>query len=292
MAAQALSTRVWIQIFKILALVNALAICGDSLFFLTKGFIHHLSFSELRAHEPWGILLNASMSGCLNAAIFPLFNSKEKTSRYFVLISVLATGRSLPIAVLFTGVGATLFIQRKYLALSLAVPLSIALGILIKGQNLFESRGREFIWTQAYYFFREQLNLVIGSGLGGFLVYGPMMTHKSQGIVFIWLHSDWLQTFFEQGLLGFTVIVGMYFHALLRAKKIPQLFSTLTAYAAFGVANMPLRYPLAGLFGAVLIRWAMEKQGVHLTHPPLKEIPSLDLRASLAKALRRVRKLW
>jgi len=52
----------------------------------------------------------------------------------------------------------------------------------------------------------------------------------------------------------------MYLHALRLSRVTPQLFSALVAFGVFSAANMPLRYPLAGLFGAFLIRWAMEKK--------------------------------
>jgi hypothetical protein len=52
----------------------------------------------------------------------------------------------------------------------------------------------------------------------------------------------------------------MYVHALWRARGSVELFSALVAYAVFAMANMPLRYPVSGLFGAFLIRWALEKR--------------------------------
>lgn len=262
MIVQALSIQSWLKIFKAVAVTNALVICGDSLFFTIKGLLNHLPLSELRQHEPWGILLNASMSGCLNASIFPLFNSKDKIFRYLILVSIFAAGRSLPVAVLFVGIGALLFAQKRYRALHWAIPISFIVGFLVKGRGLFESRGRDYIWTQAYYFFRDHLRWSIGSGLGGFYVIGPVLTNKEQGTTFIWLHSDWLQTLFEQGIIGFVIILGMYLQGLRLARVTPQLFSALVAYAAFAAANMPLRYPLAGIYGAFLMRWAMEKSAL------------------------------
>jgi O-antigen ligase len=152
-----------------------------------------------------------------------------------------------------------MLIQRRYREVLLAFPLSLLVGALVKGRNLFSSRGRDYIWTQSYYFFRDHLHWMMGSGLGGFYVIGPALMAKGQTNVFIWLHSDWFQTLFEQGIVGLLLILVMYGHALWRARRVPELFAALTAYAVFGAANMPLRYPICGLFGALLIRWAMEK---------------------------------
>jgi hypothetical protein len=259
MIVQALTIPTWVKIFKALAVVNAVAICVDFLFFSGKVIFQHLPLSEIIHHEPWGLLLNASMSGCFNASIFPFLDRKEKTLRYLVLISIVLAGRSLPIAVLFAGIGASLLIQKRYKELAIAIPGSFALGFLIKGTNLFQPRGRDWIWTQTYYFFRDHIHWAIGSGLGGFYIVGPTLTGKN-GVIFTWLHSDWLQVLFEEGLIGFAIIASMYIHALWRTRKNAQLFSALVAYAAFGVANMPLRYPLAGILGAFLIRWSMEER--------------------------------
>jgi hypothetical protein len=271
MIVQALSVPTWTKIFRGLAVLNALAICADSLFFTVKGLFHHLPWAELRAHEPWGILLNASMSGCFNAVVFHLFHPREKALRAFLLVSILVAGRSLPVAVLFCGIGVSLLLQRRYRALLLAVLGSIAVGFLLKGRYLLDPRGRDFIWSLTFAHFRDHLPWSIGGGLGSFYVVGPALATQGNGPVFVWLHSDWFQTLFEQGIIGFLVVTVMYAHALWRAQKTSDLFPALTAYAAFGVANMPLRYPLSGLLGAFLIRWALEKQNSSASSPTLPE---------------------
>jgi hypothetical protein len=259
MVVQALPVRTWTKIFKGLAILNALAICADSFFFTANGLWHHLPWALIREHEPWGLLLNASMSGCFSAVLFHLFAPREKALRAFLVISILVAGRSLPVAVLFCGIGASLFAQRRYRALSLAVLASFAVGFLLKGRYLLDPRGRDFVWSLAFAHFRDHLPWSVGGGLGSFYVVGPALSSHANAPVFVWLHSDWFQTLFEQGVIGFVLVAAMYAHALWQTRKTSDLFPTLTAYAAFGVANMPLRYPLSGLLGAFLIRWALEK---------------------------------
>lgn len=256
--AQALSVKNWIRVFQVVAFANALALIGHSIYFIFQGLFSGLPLVQVFQFEPWGILFNASMSGCLNAAIFPLIDSKQKFLRGLVLVSVIVAGRSLPVAVLFVGIGSGFFLQRRLRALLLAIPASLIVGYLLKGGDLFASRGRTVIWGKTLSMFQEKLNMAIGSGLGGYYVAGPLLLGPST-IAFIWAHSDWLQILFEQGIIGFLIVLAMYIHALWRTRKTPQLFSALMAYGAFGVANMPLRYPISGLLGAFLIRWAMEK---------------------------------
>jgi hypothetical protein len=257
MIAQTLSIKAWVKILKLAAVVNGIALCTDLVFSITKNLILHVPMQGLP--EPWGILLNASMSGCLNAALFPLFKTEEKFARGLVFISVIASGRSLPIAVLFVGVAALLYSSKRYKEIAAALPVSLALGYLIKGGGLFASRGRDHIWKQALIFFRDHMPWAFGGGLGSFYVIGPTLTTKLDGVYFIWLHSDWLQIFFEQGFVGFNIILVMYLYALRRSRLDPKLFAALAAYGAFAVANMPLHYPIAGLYGAILLRWALDK---------------------------------
>ena len=198
------------------------------------------------------------MSGCFSAALFPLFDSKERFLRSLIVLSIVVAGRSLPIAVFFVAVAAWLFIQKRYKWILVAAVASFAVGFTIKGKLLFHPRGRDFIWSATFHYFREHMSWTLGGGLGAFYLIGLGLSQgTSSG--FIWLHSDWYQTFFEQGILGFLAVLLMYGHAVWRSRTTPQLFVALMAYAAFGVANMPLRYPIAGLYGAVLIRWAMDK---------------------------------
>ncbi|MGZ3698447.1 MAG: hypothetical protein ACXWP5_09950, partial [Bdellovibrionota bacterium] len=260
MVVWAVSLQFWRKFFKAVAVLNAVAICVDLVFHSAKLLLTGYGISSLANYEPWGLLLNASMSGCLNASIYPLFDSKEKIPRYLILVSIVLAGRSLPLATLFVGLAASMLAQKRYKMFALAIPSSFLAGFLIKVSKLFLTRGRGLIWTQAYYFFRDHLHWMIGSGLGGFYVIGPVLHQTKDGSVFLWLHSDWMQTLFEQGIIGFIIILGMYLQALWRSRINPQLFAALAAYAMFGVANMPLRYPLSGLFGAFLIRWAFEKQ--------------------------------
>jgi hypothetical protein len=163
--------------------------------------------------------------------------------------------------VLFSGCCAGWILRKKFWQASLMLPLSFCIGFTLKGAHLFHTDGRTSVWRAAYFYFRDYLHLYQGTGLGGFYVIGPYLSQKF-GVSFTWLHSDWYQIFFETGLPGLGVVLLMYVDALYRSKRLISLFMALTAFGVFGVANMPLRYPLAGLYGAFLIRWALNKKAV------------------------------
>jgi O-antigen ligase len=139
------------------------------------------------------------------------------------------------------------------------VAASLAVGFLMRGHHLFEERGRLDVWFNSMGYIEDRSNFWTGAGLGSFWVLGPSLNPGGQEI-FTWMHSDWLQTLFEQGILGFLSVAILYVHALVRAKRNEALFVSLAGLGAFAIANMPLRFPLAGLYGAVLIQWAMAER--------------------------------
>lgn len=232
----------WINIFKVVGVFNAGLLIG--------GFIY------APHKESWGLLLNASMSGCLSACIFPLFtfSKKERWFKTLLLVSVLASARSQPVAVLFATFAAKFILEKDLGGIFGLLPISLAVGFLVKGKSLFESQGRTEIWLTTYNYFKDHVNPFSGAGLGSFYILGQYLSHG----VFIWLHSDWGQILFETGLIGFILVTILYGHALWRARHSPDLFCALIGYGVFAMANMPLRYPIAGLYGAFLIRWAFE----------------------------------
>lgn len=242
MIVQSFSVITWELIFKALALLNA----GEIILHLT-----------IRPHDiPWGILMNGSMSGCFGAALFPLFRRNERWQRWVIAFSVCLTARSLPIAVLASGWFTSLYMRKQWRWALITPPLGMALGFLIKGRDFLNPDGRAFIWLESFHYFKEQVSFLRGAGLGSFYLIGQTL---SQG-QFTWLHSDWLQIGFETGFIGLVLVAVMYGDALYRLRKLPGLFSALVAFGVFGIANMPLRYPLAGLYGAFLIRSAFDKR--------------------------------
>lgn len=242
-AIQSFSKEFWMAFFKLFALLNALVIIGDKI---------------LHPHtEVWGLLFNASMSGCLNACVFPFFPRREKWLKILILISIITTGRSMPIAVLCAVIASGLFLQRKWKSVFALIPIGIITGFILKGHAFLDTRGRSDIWNLTFHYFKDNVSHIYGMGLGSFYVVGLYLS-RSLPSTFTWLHSDWAQILFEMGAIGLFLVILLYVDALWRSRRAYALFSSLVGYGVFATANMPLRYPLAGLFGAFLIRMAFE----------------------------------
>lgn len=229
------------KFFKVVGLINALLIFA--------GFAIH-------PHDvPWGLLLNGSMSGCFNASLYPLY--KNKWCRGVIILSVVLAGRSIPLAVLASVIATQFLFRRRYLPIFLTALVAASIGFFIKGKMFFYSNGRSWVWERSYDYFKQHVSYWQGSGLGQFYVLGNSFTEGR----YIWLHSDWLQILFETGIVGFVLVAGMYGQALYYARRTPNLFAALVGFGVFAIANMPLRYPLVGLYGAVIVLTAFVLKG-------------------------------
>jgi len=241
-AASFLTLSFWIKFFRVVALVNA------ALIFLTLN-------AQL---YPWGILFNGSMSGCFSAVLLPLYSRKEEKWRWvFVLLSVFAVRRSLPIAVLF----ATALPFLNWYQLSISWWALVGTGFLLKGKLFLEDNGRFGIWRDSFRYWSHYIPLWTGSGLGLYYILFQALSASK----IIWMHSDWGQILFETGIVGFGAVSALYLFALYRAHQQGKyVLSALLGYGMFAVANMPLRYPLSALYGAFLIRWAFNKRSIYV----------------------------
>jgi O-antigen ligase len=235
----------WLTIFQSLAIVNAFWI-----------------LIEWPFHEPQGMLFNASMSGCLNAAIFPLFWSKKKAplvSALLIPLSIVACHQSQPLALLFIPIGLYCIRRKEWDSLLIAAAVSLALGYFLCGDALFHSSGRLQVWADIYRFWIGADSKLLGLGLGSFYYLGPLLTVQKYHLGFLWAHNDWLQILFEQGIVGLVLAVATFQRALVLIYRREALFSSLFVFGCFMIANFPLHNPISALFGAVLIRLAFSE---------------------------------
>lgn len=231
----------WLSLIKITAVINgALIFC-------------------LPARD--GICLNASMSGCLNAVLLPLFfigyRRLHFIPAYFVAVSVLFSGQSQPIALLFISIG-VYFLQRGFWKWLLpAVGASVLVGYLIAGRELFFLNGRDKVWSLLFKFWDDNANPFLGMGLGSFFYIGPSVTVPAFKQPFIFMHSDWLQILFEQGIIGLLLVFTTYVLCLWNLRGNKPLFNSLAVFGCFGLANFPLHNPVSAIIGLVLIHWGL-----------------------------------
>lgn len=231
------------------AAVNAIAMVAGSFF-----------------HMPYGFLINASMSGCFAACMIPILPRFEA---FLSLVAAILAFRHMPFACL-GAMGLALTFRSKYWKVGLLTlpfaPLMVA--------KFFDANGRTETWDTAWKFFENNGHWPFGYGGGSFNVLGPYLT-KHTGALWFWMHNDYLQILFEQGVLGAVLITALLFQLLRKSWNTPMFYSLIGA-ATWATANMPLRYPLGALFCACITRWVFEAEETQILLASRKRHPNFQ----------------
>lgn len=117
-------------------------------------------------------------------------------------------------------------------------------------------RFRERVTPQNLYYLDRKVSLFTGVGSGSFRPLSEpvqdsnFQTHRS---IFPFAHNDWFQVIFEQGLIGFFLLLAVGLHAVYKALARPWLLASLLTYGAIMVVQFPFRYFGSALIGVFLL---------------------------------------
>ncbi len=147
-----------------------------------------------------------------------------------------------------------------YAALTLCAFVA-GIGWWIQGEDLLKGSGRYFIWQLSFDYWINKANIWIGTGTGSFFMYGPSLQFTNAVILkkepgferFFWMHNDWLQVLFEIGIIGLLIVTIIFIIAVWRARNNPSVFAGILTLGGVALTQMPLRWPLFGMLGAVFI---------------------------------------
>lgn len=245
------------------ALTNALYVIGNWAcgvkFTNSMGFSGFLDYSGMN-----GVLIAITM---IPSVVKLTKDHKDKFSWAVVICSLgaiyLSRG-SIPYGVLFCGGSAILFHQRAKLSWWLLpiLLIPVILSFVAEGSQLFDSGQR----LHAYKIFMSHWwktgHIFTGLGPSSFQILSRdiqkqagFMVQGDQLWVWLWMHSDWLQTIFEFGLIGFTLIVSITLQTLYKLSRLhdPTTFAIAVALASSAVFDYPARlFPTA-----ILIAWVV-----------------------------------
>jgi O-antigen ligase/polysaccharide polymerase Wzy-like membrane protein len=263
------------------AILNALWIIGKTIFFGKEWAFSLFSNSAI----------DASFISCILPVFYaPALDSRlVKYDRFFhigvvtILLTAIFLTRS---STGYAGVGIAIasYLVFKYRtkgmlwALGLA-PIISLVSWLILDKELLNPNGRFHTWKISYDFIIQEANKWIGTGFGTFYFWGPQIQlHQQlqdnphfQGKIdlFAWMHNDWLQVFFELGVVGSMTVGIMYFCMLRAAWKAQSIyFCVLVTYGFIAITQMPLRLFVFQMLGVVIIREVFSVKG---------KAPSLEL---------------
>lgn len=242
-----------------------------------------------------GIFNAGSMDTTFIALCIPLFfwgRPKWKTKKFWRWLLVLSpcvfaialTPGSTAYLVLFGSLFGY-FLARKWWTASLgSVALVAFLAAVTKGASFWSDSGRLGPWRifMEWFFLGapadwqtretvlpenwkaimewrlEHSPLIFGTGTGTFQWIGPTIQNVQDNI-FIWMHNEYLQVLFEQGLVGLSLMLWLVGVCLWRVRREPILLATSFGLLASMLTQFPLRYPVSQLFVLLLVRVIFEE---------------------------------
>lgn len=202
------------------------------------------------------------MASCVIAALF----RRNYYCALFILVPCLATNSSFTFASL--GCGLTVWVYSQvsrrlsYFMVGMGALSVPVLYHFFPYSHLFDATGRFEIWKPI---FQEAMNKkFFGHGLGTFLAYVPYIEpeafYKLHGL-YKQVHNDFLELFFDTGLVGVSCAVYMLYDFFKRAweqrdnKYVMACVGILVVYLMDGMGNFPFRLSPQGLIA--LFAWVM-----------------------------------
>lgn len=235
----------------------------DSGFVIVRGLL----FGTYRAYFMLG---NAAIDASFIACFLPFLGYFSIPALIAISVTKSSTGFGA------VGVAALTYLMsefgfKKTWFLILLSPLCMwGVGNFFLQEELFNSNGRFYAWALAFDYWKKLPHMyhLIGTGTGSFFIYGRALmqnAHTDGNGAFAWMHNDYLQILFENGVIGLTLVLGVLIKILIRVKNYPKIFSMICTFAFVGLTQMPMRQFLFQLLGVCFIALYSKKLS-HLTN--------------------------
>lgn len=210
-------------------------------------------FKDQRIFQPW----------------FVYFNPKEGIYRALMItlpLIALCTNRpgSTVFMALALGFSAYITITKKWESWLVIFPLALMfvgfhMNLEAGERTFFDNSGRFGPWTEIMSWWANNANFWTGTGSGTFQWLGPMIQNRDDRLM-VWLHQDYLQALFEQGIIGFGLMLYVTLMCFIKSFKTPWLFACMVS--TFFVMNVqfPLRFLASQIFILLLVRLAYDRE--------------------------------
>lgn len=229
-------------------------------------FNYHFGFG--RDSGSYGISGFIDSSGInsilLSFCFLKSFHSKKYWMLIFYIPAIFLSRSSMAYGVIATGFFFYFYSKRRYLACLIMGLLPIVIGLIPEGQELFHSGDRFKAYKTFMTYWLENNWALFGAGPGSYLALCQKIQLETgfdlRGtilVLWLWLHSDWLQALFEFGVIGFSLLVGAFLTTLKKVRRNPELFSMVAAFGSSAVFDYPLRYFLTSFVGFLCIAIAI-----------------------------------
>lgn len=196
---------------------------------------------------------NPSMNACFIVVLLPLamktFDPLPRAITFFlVLAAVIISKASIPYGLLVAMVLLLAMTQASKRTLGIALLAAPAVALVawkLLGAELLNSGDRFPMWAFFLSKFNVPANRIVGTGYGTFGVFSINIQqhfHMRENGWWIWCHEDFLQEYFEMGIVGVLLMLLTYLRALVLLVR-DELLHEFVALALYGLM-MSMNYPL------------------------------------------------
>lgn len=234
----------------------------------------------MKDHGPYFCLDNPSLDGTLIAMLYPVMVFRPQVLKWRFkswmeihgskcimfwniiecvapLIAIVMTHSSVAWVTMAVIIASYLVKQDRRIWFALAGFGMIMLGgWWWLGKDFADSSGRmSEAWPWAWDFWTHGVDKFWGTGTGTLWIIADhigAMHHRFGKPIFTTMHNDWFQVLFEQGLVGLTLAVIVFFQALWRSWDRPWLFSTIMGFGCLSCAQMFVHLALPSYIMGVL----------------------------------------
>lgn len=224
-----------------------------------------------------GMFHGSSMDNAAAALCLPFaFYVKNKRWQEWTMITIILTSifvrhGTTALVMLFAMTFVQIFYAKKIkkgaiLALSLAI---LGVGYVISYKYIMTLYGEISIksltseryhnWAEGMTWWWSNANLFFGTGTGSYQWIGPAI-HNQKTLIYIWMHNEYLQGIFEQGLVGLALFVTVYVIALRKSISQPWLFTTFIGLGIMSITQFPFRFFITQLMIVLLLRMSQENE--------------------------------
>ena len=175
---------------------------------------------------------------------------------------------------LASGIGAYLILNKKWKSAACSAVAVIGAGIFVLSHydGFFSQSGRFEVWKLLFNWWKVNASWLLGTGTGTFQWIGPTLQinadpNQVHGF-FIFMHSDYLQVLFEQGIVGLVLVLIMSMVCIYRSVRYPWLFASCLSSVVVLSLQFPLRFLFSQLLILILMRLCLDEESLNQIENP------------------------
>lgn len=235
--------------------VLGLVAIGDSVIMIAQGLKH---FGEWQCNmKAWWVLSNGALDASFLALMIPTVLAWPITL-IPILAAIILTKCNTAVIVIILMSLAYLLARKEWKMLGIFILADSISGFYLAkyfGTKFMDDSGRLNNWKLMMGYWKDHINHWLGAGPGTYWAYSQwLQAHKVGDLVFPWMHNDWLQILFEQGIIGILAVGFLFFTMLRKSFDRPALFAMILGYGFIACTLYPLHLFMFQLLGVVLIQ--------------------------------------